>query len=79
MIKENGVECVNIQSGDNSVYSIRKLNENGIDVCVWNVQSELRKNQLLNSGAKYIMSDNVLGITPYQEGEEDFNGIETQA
>lgn len=78
LIEENGVECVNIQSSENNIYRIKKLTENGIDVCVWNVQSESTKNNLLNNGAKYIMSDNVLGITPYQEGEEDFNGIENQ-
>lgn len=77
LIKENDVECVNLQSSDNNIYSIRVLNDNGIDVCVWNVQTESRKNNLLNNGAKYIMSDNILGITPYQDGQEDFNGIET--
>lgn len=78
LIKENNVECVNMQSSNNNLYTIRTLTNNGIDACVWNVQSETRKNQLLNNGAKYIMSDNVLGIAPYQEGEEDFNCIEDQ-
>lgn len=79
LMKENAVECVNMQSGDSNLYSIRVLSDNGIDTCVWNVQSESRKNQLLSGGAKYIMSDNVLGITPYQEGEEDFNNIGNKA
>ena len=74
--KENGVECFNVQSSDVSLASIRILSENGFDTCVWNVQNESWKNKLLDRGAKYIMSDNVLGITPYQDGEEDFNGIE---
>lgn len=75
LIEENNVECVNILSSENNAYKIKKLNENGIDVCVWNVQSETSKERILNLGAKYVMSDNLLGITPYQEGEEDFNGI----
>lgn len=75
LIKQNGVECVNIQSGENNLYNINILKQNGVDVCVWNVQSESRKDKLLDSGATYIMSDNVLGITPYQSGEKDYNGI----
>lgn len=75
LINENNVECVNIQAGDNNGYQIQKLTANGTDVCVWNVFSETSKNQKLKYGAKYVMSDNVLGITPYQEGEEDFNNI----
>ena len=54
---------------------IQKLTANGTDVCVWNVFSEETKNRKLSYGAKYVMSDNVLGITPYQEGEKDYNGI----
>ena len=78
LIKENGVECVNIKNSSNATNQsrINKLTNNGIDVCVWNVQKESTKERLLDMGATYIMSDNVLGITPYQEGEEDFNQIE---
>ena len=75
IINDNRVECVNIKAGDNDNYKIQKLTENGTDVCVWNVFSEDSKNKRLQYGAKYVMSDNVLGITPYQEGEKDFNGI----
>lgn len=75
LIKNNGVECVNMQNGGNTSSGVKKLVDNGIDVCVWNVQTEHSKNRYLNVGAKYIMSDNVLGITPYQEGEEDFNNL----
>ena len=75
LINENNVECVNILSSENNAYRIKKLTENGTDVCVWNVQTETSKDKVLNMGAKYVMSDNVLGITPYQEGEEDFNGV----
>jgi len=75
LIEENNVECVNILSSENNAYRINKLTENGIDVCVWNVQTESTKERVLNLGAKYVMSDNVLGITPYQEGQEDFNEI----
>ena len=75
LIEENNVECVNILSSDNNAYKIAELTENGIDVCVWNVQTEETKEKVLNLGAKYVMSDNVLGITPYQEGEYDFNGV----
>ena len=73
LIKNNGVECVNMQNGENTTSGIKKLINNGIDVCVWNVQTESSKKRYLNNGAKYIMSDNVLGIRPYQEGEENFN------
>ena len=77
MIKENKVECVNIQNSNNNTNKSRisKLTDNGIDVCVWNVITETGKNNALNMGAKYVMSDNVLGITPYQAGEEDFNNM----
>ena len=77
LIEENNVECVNIDYyGDNDYkIDINKLNEQGIDVCVWRVFEEDDKEEVLNLGAKYVMSDNVLGITPYQEGEQDFNGI----
>lgn len=72
-MKANGVECCNIQSGQNDMNGFKRLMDNGIDVCVWNVQSQDSKNRLLSNGIKYVMSDNVLGIKPYQEGEEDFN------
>ena len=75
LIAENGVECVNVQNGDNNSYQIKKYADAGIDVCVWNVQTEAKKQRLLDQGATYVMSDNILGITPYQEGEEDFNNI----
>lgn len=75
IINDNNVECVNIKCGDNDHSKIKTLTANGTDVCVWNVYSEDSKNKRLNYGAKYVMSDNVLGITPYQEGEKDFNGI----
>lgn len=72
---ENNVECINFNNTENNAYRIKKVTDAGIDACVWNVQTEQGKNILLNDGAKYIMSDNVLGITPYQEGEEDFNNL----
>ncbi len=75
VINENNVECVNIRCGDNNNYQIQKLTANGTDVCVWNVFSEDAKNRRLQYGATYVMSDNVLGITPYQAGEKDFNNI----
>lgn len=75
LIAENGVECVNVQNGDNNSYQIKKYADAGIDVCVWNVQTEAKKQRLLDQGATYVMSDNILGITPYQEGEEDFNNL----
>lgn len=75
LIRNNGVECVNMQNGDNTSSGIKKLVDNDIDVCVWNVQTEQGKDRYLKYGAKYIMSDNVLGITPYQTGEENFNNL----
>ena len=75
IINDNNVECVNIKAGDNNSSQIQKLKANGTDVCVWNVFSEDSKNRKLQYGATYVMSDNVLGITPYQEGEKDFNNI----
>ena len=79
LIQENKVECVNILSSQNNAYRIKKLSENGIDVCVWNVNSEVSKNSLQKIGAKYIMSDNVLGITPYKEGDENLNDLKFNA
>jgi len=63
LIKQNHVECVNIQNNESKVNErrIKKLTENGIDVCVWNIISESGKNSVLGMGAKYAMSDNVLG------------------
>ena len=75
LAQENKVECVNTSNTENNAYRIKKLTENGIDVCVWNVQTESKKNSLLNMGAKYVMSDNVLGITPYQAGDQNLNDL----
>lgn len=74
-MKANNVECVNTKNNNNPVSRVVKLKENGIDSCVWAVFSQETKDLLLDRGATYIMSDNVLGITPYQEGEEDYNDI----
>lgn len=74
-MKENNIECVNTKNADNPVNRVIKLRDNGIDSCVWAVFSQESKDILLKNGATYIMSDNVLGITPYQEGEEDYNDI----
>ena len=75
IINDYNIECVNIKAGENDAWKIQKLAQNGTDVCVWNVFSEDSKNKRLQYGAKYVMSDNVLGITPYQNGEKDYNGI----
>ena len=74
-IKENNVECVNIKNGQYVTSKIDLLNKNGIDSCVWNVNDSYTKNMLLKKGVSHVMSDKVLGITPYQEGEDDFNDI----
>ena len=74
-MKEQNVECVNTQNGDNAASRVVTLKQNGIDSCVWAVQTQSSKDRLTNLGATYIMSDNVLGITPYQEGDEDYNDI----
>ena len=76
LIEQNNVECVNIKSTEKNAIRIKKLSENGVDVCVWNVQSERSKQSILNAGGKYVMSDYILGTTPYQEGEVDFNSLE---
>lgn len=55
---------------------IKTFVSNGIDVCVWGVTTESSKQKYLDAGASHVMSDYVLGITPYQEGEFDYNGIE---
>lgn len=74
-ILDNNVECVNTQNTDGVTSRVAKLSQNGIDSCVWAVFSQETKDNLINRGATYIMSDNVLGITPYQEGDEDYNDI----
>ena len=74
-MKEQNVECVNTQNGDNAASRVTTLKNNGIDSCVWAVQTQYSKDRLIERGATYIMSDNVLGITPYQEGDEDYNDI----
>ena len=76
LIDEYNVECVNIKASTGSLNnSIKYLDDRGVDVCVWNVFDEGSKDRYLNAGATYVMSDNLIGITPYQEGEEDFNNI----
>lgn len=75
IIKDNNVEGVNIKNGQYTSQKIKALEEAGVDVCTWNVQSESTKNSLLDAGSTYVMSDNSLGVTPYQEGEEDFNNL----
>lgn len=76
LIDEYNVECVNIKAATESINnSIKYLDDKGVDVCVWNVFDEGSKDRYLNAGATYVMSDNLIGITPYQEGEEDFNNI----
>ena len=74
---ENNVECINFNDRNETMTedNIEKINNAGIDACVWNVWSESKKEQYKQYGAKYIMSDEALGTTPYQEGEEDFNQI----
>ena len=75
LIEDNNVECVNILSSEYNTYKINKLKEQGVDVCVWNVQTQNLKDIVLDTGAKYVMTDNILDTTPYQEGEEDFNNV----
>lgn len=75
LAKENNVECINFNNSENNAYRIKKVTDAGIDACVWNVQTAAGKQQCLNAGATYVMSDNVLGITPYQEGQTDFNQV----
>jgi hypothetical protein len=74
-MKEQNVECVNTQNGDNAASRVQTLTANGIDSCVWAVFEQGTKDRLISKGATYIMSDNVLGITPYEEGDEDYNDI----
>lgn len=75
LAKENNVECINFNNSENNSYRIKKVTDAGIDACVWNVQTAAGKQNCLNAGATYVMSDNVLGITPYQEGQVDFNAV----
>lgn len=79
VIEENNVECINIKSDGSNAEQIKrldKLTDKDVDVCVWNVFGQDTKNRLLSKGATYIMSDNVLGIRPYQEGDVDFNSVQ---
>lgn len=75
LIKNYNVEGVNINNANVSNYQINKLLDNDIDICVWAVGSEQRKEMLLNMGVKYVMTDYELDVTPYQAGEEDFNNL----
>ena len=78
LIEKYGVECVNFDGTINFnglVNNMNYLEENGVDSCVWRVFTENSKDNYLKAGATYVMSDNLIGITPYQEGEEDFNNI----
>ena len=78
LIKDNNVECLNLKYNDYSTEQIKKLEkltDGNVDVCVWNVTSQSTKDRLLGKGATYIMSDNNLGISPYQEGQTDFNSV----
>ena len=75
---ENDVECINFKCSTYSTYnetSIKKVTDAGLDACVWNVTTAAEKQGCLNAGATYVMSDNVLGITPYRAGETDFNAV----
>lgn len=74
-MKDNNVECVNTKNENNAASRVQTLAENGIDSCVWAVFTQDSKDRLIRKGATYIMSDNVLGITPYEEGDEDYNNI----
>ena len=78
LIEKYGVECVNFDGTidfNSLVNKMKYLEENGVDSCVWRVFTESSKDNYLKAGATYVMSDNLIGITPYQEGEEDFNNI----
>ena len=63
------------QSYDKNLVKIKNLSENGVNVCVWNVRSEQYKNALINNGATYVMTDYAFDVSPYQEGDVDFNNI----
>ena len=77
LIQNNGVECVNIKSSsDKNMYRIKNLSENGVDVCVWNVQNENYKNVLINNGATYVMTDYAFDVSPYEVGDVDFNNVD---
>ena len=74
---ENDVECINFNSKSTTITdsNIKKITAAGLDSCVWGIDDTAYKNRLINQGATYIMSDEPLGITPYQEGDKDYNGI----
>lgn len=74
-IVNNNVECVNLEGKDGASAAAKRLVEAGIEVCVWNVQNETYKNNLTNLGVEYIMTDNILGITQYQDGDVDVNNL----
>lgn len=74
-IINNGVECVNITGKDGASAVAKRLVDAGIGVCVWNVQNENYKSNLEKLGVSHIMTDNNLGIAPYQEGELDVNKL----
>ena len=80
LIDKYDVECVNIKAnGDlSSIRSrINYLNDKDVDVCIYDVSTENGKEKYLEAGAKYIMSDaSLLGVSPYKEGDVDFNNIE---
>ena len=74
---ENNVECINFNHKNDTMTerNLKKINEAELDACVWNVWSEERKNTCYEDGAKYVMSDKSLGISPYQEGDVDYNSV----
>ena len=71
----NNVECINFNDKNKGITNrnISKINEAGLDTCVWNVWDESIKDTYLEEGATYVMSDKALDVSPYQEGEFDFN------
>ena len=79
LIQDNGVECVNVKSSsDKNMYRINNLKKNGVDVCIWNVQNENYKNALINNGATYVMSDYGFDVSPYQNGDVDYNSVDNK-
>ena len=74
LIQNNQVEAVNLHSGVNaSPGTIKKLNEMGVETCVWGVFTQEGKNTHIRGGANYIMSDNLLDTTPYVENNQENN------
>ena len=73
--KVEGVNICAYKDSGTTLQRIKTFANNGIDVCVWGVTTENGKQKYLDAGALHVMSDNVLGITPYQEGQFDYNGI----